>query len=60
MKEQGWKGNSQDRYKDTDILLLRHELEELTQMAKHGYNTIEAHEKAEAKYPWDIKIKELD
>jgi hypothetical protein len=29
-------------------------------MAKYGYNTIEAHNKAEAKYPWDVKIKELD
>jgi hypothetical protein len=58
--EQGWKGNGQDIYRNTDMLLLQHELEELTIMAKYGYNTIEAHEKAEAKYPWDVKIKELD
>jgi hypothetical protein len=58
--EQGWNGNDMVKYRDYDLLLLKHELEELTQMAKYGYNTIEAHEKAEAKYPWDVKIKELE
>jgi hypothetical protein len=58
--EQGWKGPGMDRYRDYDLLLLKHELEELTQMARYGYNSIEAHDKAEAKYPWDVKIKELD
>jgi hypothetical protein len=58
--EQGWDGNGMAKYKDYDVLLLNHEFEELTQMAKYGYNTIEAHEKAESKYPWDVKIKELD
>jgi hypothetical protein len=58
--EQGWKGNGQGAYHDVDLLLLRHELEELTAMAKYGYNAIEAHMKAEGKYAWDIKMKEFD
>jgi hypothetical protein len=58
--EQGWSGNDMTKYKDYDLLLLKHELEELTQILKYGYNTIDAHEKAESKYPWDVKIKELD
>jgi hypothetical protein len=57
--EQGWKGNSQDKYKDADILLLRHELEELTLMAKYGYNASEAHVRAEEKYAWDIAIDRI-
>jgi hypothetical protein len=57
--EQGWKENGQDRYKDVDILLLRHELEELTVMVKYGYNAIEAHLRAEEKYPWDITIDRI-
>jgi SPP1 gp7 family putative phage head morphogenesis protein len=58
--EQGWKGNDTVKYKEYDLLLLRHEREELTQMEQFGYNTVEAHQKAEGKYPWDVKIKELD
>jgi hypothetical protein len=57
--EQGWKGNDMDRYHDVDILLLRHELEELTQMVKYGYDTMKAHEVAESKYLWDIKSKDI-
>jgi hypothetical protein len=56
--EQGWKGNSQGAYRDTDLLLLRHELEELTVMAKNGYDYPTAHEKANEKYPWNKKVKE--
>jgi hypothetical protein len=57
--EQGWKGNEQDKYRDVDVLLLRHELEELTIMAKYGYNATEAHVRAEEKYPWDITIDRI-
>jgi hypothetical protein len=57
--EQGWKGNSQDKYREADILLLRHELEELTLIAKYGYNASEAHIRAEEKYPWDIMIDRI-
>jgi hypothetical protein len=57
--EQGWQGNDQDKYKDADILLLRHELEELTIMAKYGYNALEAHVQAEEKYPWGITIDRI-
>jgi hypothetical protein len=58
--EQGWTGSGQGIYRDTDMLLLRHELEELTIMAKYGYNATDAHEKAEEKYPWDVRMKEFD
>jgi len=57
--EQGWNGNGMDRYRDVDKLLLRHELEELTLIAKHGYTVAQAHEIVEKEYPWDIKIKEI-
>ena len=58
--EQGWKGTSQDKYKDVDILLLQHELEELTLMSKYGYDYPTAHDKAEEKYAWDIMIAQID
>ncbi|MDR1301449.1 MAG: hypothetical protein LBK43_03150 [Treponema sp.] len=58
--EQGWKGHGQEKYHDVDLLLLRHELEELTVMAKYGYNASDAHDKAEEKYAWDIKMREFD
>jgi hypothetical protein len=58
--EQGWKGNGQDKYKDVDILLLRHELEELTVMAKYGYNASDAHDKANEKYLWAIAIDRIE
>jgi hypothetical protein len=58
--EQGWKDNGMDIYKNHDILLLKHELEEWTQETKNGYNIDIAHEKAEAKYAWDVKLRELD
>jgi hypothetical protein len=57
--EQGWKGNDREKYHDVDLLLLRHELEELTVMAKYGYNYPAAHEKAEEKYPWDVTIDRI-
>jgi hypothetical protein len=58
--EQGWAGNEMEQYKAADILLLNHEREELTQMSKHGYNALQAHEIAESKYPWDIAIDKID
>ena len=58
--EQGWQGNGMRQYHDVDILLLRHELEELTLMADRGYTVEEAHRFAKKKYPWDIAIKELE
>jgi hypothetical protein len=41
-----------------DIVLLKHELEELTIMAKYGYDYPTAHEKANEKYPWNKHVKE--
>jgi len=57
--EQGWEGNGMKKYRDCDILLLKHELEELTIMAKYGYNAWEAHGLATKKYQWSKAIKEL-
>jgi hypothetical protein len=57
--EQGWKENEMVKYRDVDLLLLKHELEELTQMLKYGHNTVKAHEIAESKYSWDIRVKEI-
>lgn len=57
--EQGWKGTEQDKYRDVYILLLRHELEELTIMVKYGYNVSEAHDKANEKYYWAIEIDRI-
>jgi hypothetical protein len=58
--EQGWAGNGQDKYHDVDILLLRHELEELTIIAKYGYNAWDAHHLAYEKYPWSKIIRGID
>jgi hypothetical protein len=58
--EQGWAGNGQSKYHDVDLLLLWHELEELTIMAKYGYDYPTAHERANEKYPWSKKIKEQE
>jgi len=51
--------NGMAKYHDVDLLLLKHELEELTLMAKYGHNTMKAHEVTEGKYPWDIKVEEI-
>jgi hypothetical protein len=58
--EQGWKGNGQEKYHDVDLLLLRHEFEELTLMAKYGYNASDAHDKANEKYLWAIAIERIE
>lgn len=57
--EQGWKGNSMKAYHDIDILLLKHEIEELTIMAKFGYNATEAHRIVDKKYPWNATISDF-
>ena len=57
--EQGWKGNGMAKYHDVDLLLLKHELEELKLMAKYEYNAWDAHGLATEKYPWSKTIKEL-
>lgn len=52
-----WEALEQNRAKDIDILLLRHELEELTIMENYGYNYDVAHLLADKKYPWEYKLK---
>ena len=43
-------------FTELDILLLRHELEELTIMKETGYGYDKAHLLADLKYPWDYKV----
>ena len=50
-----WEALEQGRQSDLDILLLNHELEELTIMAKYGYDYNKAHLLANKKYPWEYK-----
>lgn len=42
----------------SDLVLLRHELEELTLMAKYGYDYPKAHELANKKYSWGVLVKD--
>jgi hypothetical protein len=50
----------QGDYTDIDILLLNHELEELTLMREKGYTYSEAHTEADKKYPWFEKWLEAN
>lgn len=52
---QAWEALEQGRAKELDILLLKHELEELTLMQKYGYSYEKAHIYANLKYPWEYK-----
>ncbi len=49
---QAWERLIQGPHTDTDILLLKHELEELTLMEEKGLSYEEAHELANKKYNW--------
>jgi hypothetical protein len=55
--EMGWKGNGMTKYKNLDLLLLKHEKEELTLMREKGYDAIEAHEETCKKYDWYSTLK---
>jgi len=57
--EQGWKDNGMEAYRDIDILLLKHEIEELTIMAKFGYNALDAHRIVDVKFPWNATITDF-
>lgn len=50
-----WEALEQGRPTELDILLLNHELEELTLMEKYGYSYEVAHLYANKKYPWEYK-----
>lgn len=52
-----WEALEQGRAKDLDIMLIKHELEELTIMEKYGYDYDKAHLLANRKYPWEYKKK---
>lgn len=52
-----WEALEQNRASDKDILLVKHELEELTIMENLGYNYDIAHLYANKKYPWEYKLK---
>ena len=51
----GHEALEQGRPTELDILLLKHELEELTLMEKYGYGYEVAHLHANKKYPWEYK-----
>lgn len=53
-----WEALEQGRATDLDIMLIKHELEELTIMEKYGYDYNKAHLFADRKYPWEYKKKE--
>lgn len=50
-----WEALEQGRPKELDIMLIKHELEELTIMEKYGYDYNKAHLLANLKYPWEYK-----
>ena len=52
-----WEAMEQGRPSDLDIMLIKHELEELTIMEKFGYDYSIAHLLANKKYPWEYKRK---
>lgn len=52
-----WEALEQGRPTDLDIMLIKHELEELTIMEEYGYDYRKAHLLADKKYPWEYKTK---
>ena len=52
-----WQRLDNGKQTELDILLLKHELEELTLMKKYGYIYEKAHLLASKKYPWNFKLK---
>lgn len=52
-----WEALEQGRAKELDIMLIKHELEELTIMEQYGYPYEKAHLLANRKYPWEFKKK---
>lgn len=52
-----WQRLEQGNFTELDVLLLRHELEELTIMKDKGYDYNKAHLLANEKYPWEYKKK---
>jgi hypothetical protein len=54
--EQMWKGNDMIKFKEYDVLLMKHELEESTLVLTKNMTISAAHEIVEKLYPWDIKI----
>lgn len=54
---QAWDRLSQGKGTATDLILLKHEYVELTQMRLHGYDYETAHARANEKYDWAKKLK---
>lgn len=52
-----WEALEQGRPSDLDIMMIKHELEELTIMEQYGYSYNKAHLLANRKYPWEYKKK---
>lgn len=49
---QAWQRLTEGKGTDTDILMLKHEYLELTEMRIHGYNYEEAHKIANKAFDW--------
>jgi hypothetical protein len=54
---QAWQRLIDGDYKESDIVLLKHEYVELTQMRLHGYDYDAAHRIANMKYNWQELIR---
>ena len=54
--EQNWSGHDMDKYKKYDILLLKHELMEISVMMTEGLNASDAHELTDITYPWYTEL----
>lgn len=50
-----WEALEQGRGTELDVMLVKHELEELTIIENQGYDYIKAHLLANKKYPWEYK-----
>ena len=52
-----WEALEQGRPSELDIMLLKHELEELTLMETEGYTYDVAHLYSDMKYPWEYLVE---
>lgn len=58
-QSQAWQRLTEGRGTDVDLIFLKHEYVELTQMRLHGYNYDEAHAIANSKFNWKKALDEM-
>jgi SPP1 gp7 family putative phage head morphogenesis protein len=56
---QTWQRLIQDKHTELDIMLMKHEMVEYTQMKRHGYDYMTAHDIANVYHNWESEIKKL-